>query len=309
MPLDPSVRRIIEEFNKVKPQMSKVPLNELRRMSRASSLSQPKRQIHKVFDISIPGSEVKIPARVYVPRDGEDFGVLVYYHGGGFVFGDVESYDPLCRELAVACDCVVVSVDYRLAPENKFPAAVVDAFDSVQWVLEHANEVNGDSEKIAVGGDSAGGNLAAVVAIMARDKGLRPSLKYQVLVNPFVGVDVASYSIREYSMGFLLDRDDMDFFNKAYLSNLTDALDPRFSPILVNDLSNLPPALIITSEYDPLRDSAETYATRLSEAGVPTVVVRFNGVVHGFYNMPIPHAKVVVGLIGSTLRQAFYGKY
>ncbi|GAB6944463.1 alpha/beta hydrolase [Vulcanisaeta sp. JCM 14467] len=309
MPLDPTVRKFLEELNKVMPQMTKIPLNEFRKMFREFFTSQPRRPIHKVYDITIPGTEAKIPARVYVPREGNDFGVLVYFHGGGFVLGDVETYDPLCRELAAACDCVVVSVDYRLAPEYKFPAAVIDAFDSTKWVLEHAREVNGDPEKVAVGGDSAGGNLAAVVAIMARDQGLRPTLKYQVLINPFVGIDLASYTMREYSTGLFLEREAMAFFNKAYLRSPADAFDPRFSPILVDNLSNLPPALVITSEYDPLRDSAETYATKLAEAGVPTVVVRFNGVTHGFYGFPIPHAKTVIGLIGSALRQVFYNKY
>lgn len=220
-PLDPAVRRFLEELNKVMPpQMTKIPLDEFRKMFRAFFTSQPKRPIYRVFDIMIPGTETKIPARVYVPREGNDFGVLVYLHGGGFVLGDVETYDPLCRELSVACDCVVVSVDYRLAPEHKFPAAVIDAFDSTKWALEHAREINGDPEKVAVGGDSAGGNLAAVVAIMARDQGLKPALKYQVLINPFIGVDLASYTMREYSTGLFLEREAMAFFNKAYLRSL-----------------------------------------------------------------------------------------
>ena len=309
MPLDPMVRRILEELNKAIPQITKIPLDEYRRLFRAFFANQPKRPVYKVFDITIPGTETRIPVRVYVPRDGKGLGILVYMHGGGFVLGDVETYDPLCRELANACDCIVVSVDYRLSPENKFPAAVIDSFDATKWVLEHAGELSGDPEKVAVGGDSAGGNLAAVVAIMARDQGLRPGLKYQVLINPFLGVDLASYSIREYATGFFLERDAMEFFNKAYLSKPSDAFDWRYSPILRNDLENLPPALIITSEYDPLRDSAETYAVKLTESGVPAVVVRFNGVTHGFYGFPIPHAKVAIGLVGSTLRQALYERY
>ncbi len=146
---------------------------------------------------------------------------------------------------------------------------------------------------------------------MARDQGLKPSLKYQVLINPFVGVDLASYSMREYSTGLFLEREAMAFFNKAYLRSPADVFDPMFSPIFVNNLSNLPPALIITSEYDPLRDSAETYAAKLAEAGgVSTVIVRFNGgVIHGFYGLPIPHAKIVIGLVGMALRQVFYNRY
>ena len=309
MPLDPVVRRFLEELNKTMPQITKMALDEYRRLFRAFFSNQPRRPVYKIFDITIPGTETRVPARVYVPRDGKDLGILVYMHGGGFVLGDVETYDPLCRELANACDCIVVSVDYRLAPENKFPAAVIDSFDATKWVLEHAEELNGDPEKVAVGGDSAGGNLAAVVAIMARDQGLRPRLKYQVLINPFLGVDPTSYSIREYATGFFLEREAMTFFSKAYLSKPADAFDWRFSPILRDDLQNLPPALVITSEYDPLRDSAETYAVKLAEAGVPTVVVRFNGVTHGFYGFPIPHARVAIGLIGTVLRQEFYGEY
>ncbi|MFB6490818.1 MAG: alpha/beta hydrolase [Thermoproteus sp. AZ2] len=307
MPLDPALRRLLEAM-KGAPPITKVPLEEYRRMFRQLASSQPKRPLPKVFDVKIRGSEAEIPARVYVPREGGGLGVLVYAHGGGFVIGDVESYDPFCRELAHACNCVVVSVDYRLAPEHKFPAAVVDFFDAVKWALENAESIGGDRDRVAAGGDSAGGNLTAVVSIMARDQGLRPALKYQVLINPFLGVDLASYSVREYSLGLMLDRETASFFNRAYLRSPADAFDWRFSPILRDDLGGLPPALVITSEYDPLRDSAETYAAKLAEAGVPTISVRFNGMTHGFYSFPIPHAKAAIGLIGSVLRQAFYGE-
>lgn len=308
MPLDPNVRKILEQLSKM-PTITKVPIEEYRKLFKAFFTSQPRASVHRIFDIIIQGTEARIPARVYVPGEGENYGVLVYAHGGGFVLGDVETYDPLCRELTNACNCIVVSVDYRLAPEHKFPAAVTDFYDATKWVLEHAKELGGDPERVVVGGDSAGGNLAAVISIMARDQGLKPSLKYQILINPFLGVDLTSYTAREYSTGLFLDTESMTYFSRAYLRSPTDAFDWRFSPILRNDLENLPPALIITSEYDPLRDSAETYAAKLAEAGVPTVAVRFNGVTHGFYGFPIPHAKAAVGLVGMTLRQVFYNKY
>jgi len=305
MPLDPNLRTLLQAVMKTLPEASKLSPGELRRIFKSWNEALPKPPIRRVFDTAIQGSEARIPMRIYIPSEAGRLGVLVYFHGGGWVIGDLDSYDPLCRGLANACNCIVVSVDYRLAPEHKFPAAVIDAFDATKWVLLHANEIGGDPEKVAVGGDSAGGNLAAVVSILARDEDLKPRLKYQVLVNPAVGFDAASKSAIEYSTGYFLERELMLYFTNNYLRSIQDILDPRFSPILVRDLSNLPPALIITSEYDPLRDSAETYAARLAEAGVQVTSIRFNGVTHGFYGFPIPQANIAINLIGATLKTIF----
>ncbi|WP_069806688.1 alpha/beta hydrolase [Vulcanisaeta thermophila] len=308
MPLDPKLRELIEQITKLTPKLTEQTLETYRKAFKQFFKSvAPTVPVYKTEDVVIEGTEARIPARVYYPSSERNRGVLVYFHGGGFVLGDVETYDPLCRALTNACNCVVVSVDYRLAPEHKFPAAVVDSIDATKWVLRNAEKINGDPNKVAIGGDSAGGNLAAVVAITARNEGWKPGIKYQVLINPFLGVDFSSYSQREYATGYFLEGDQMDFFGRAYLRSPADAFDWRFSPIMVNDLRNLPPALIITSEYDPLRDHAETYAARLKAAGVPTVSVRFNFVTHGFYGFPINEAQAAIVLIGGVLRLVFYG--
>mgnify|MGYP001772493194 CR=1 FL=1 len=304
MPLDPTVKKLLET-TLVLP-LGKISIEEARNLFRQVASSAPKAEVGRIEDIKIPGSETEIKARVYYPKNKGPYGVLVYFHGGGFVLGDIESYDPVCRAITNACNCVVVSVDYRLAPEHKFPAAVVDAFDATKWVYQNLDKFDGKMG-IAVGGDSAGGNLAAVVAILAKEN--RIDLKKQILVYPVVGPDVVSRSVTEYGDGYFLKRSDMEWFASQYFRNPTDILDWRFSPILYPDLSGLAPALIITAEYDPLRDQGESYAARLSQAGVPVTNVRFNNVIHGFMSFfsIIPQGKDAINLIGSVLRDTFYG--
>ena len=304
MLLDPTIKKLLESIL-VLP-LGKISVEEARKLFRQLTSSTPKAEVGKIEDIKIPGSETEIKARVYYPKNEGPYGVLVYFHGGGFVLGDIESYDPLCRAITNSCNCVVVSVDYRLAPENKFPAAVIDAFDATKWVYQNLERFNGKMG-IAVGGDSAGGNLAAIIAILSKENKI--NLKKQILVYPAVGFDVVSKSITEYAEGFFLKRSDIEWFGLQYLRNPTDVLDYRFSPILYPDPSGLPPALIITAEYDPLRDQGEAYAAKLLQAGVPVTNVRFNNVIHGFLSFfsIIPQAKDAISLIGSVLRDTFYG--
>ncbi|QGA53633.1 alpha/beta hydrolase fold domain-containing protein [Sulfolobus sp. E5-1-F] len=304
MPLDSRIKKLLESGFIIP--IGKASVDEVRKIFRQLASAAPKVEVGKVEDIKIPGSETNINARVYFPKANGPYGVLVYFHGGGFVIGDVESYDPLCRAITNACNCVVVSVDYRLAPEYKFPSAVIDAFDATNWVYNNLEKFNGKMG-VAVAGDSAGGNLAAVVALLSKGK---INLKYQILIYPAVGFDNVSRSMIEYSDGFFLTREHIEWFGSQYLRSPADLLDFRFSPIIAQDLSGLPPALIITAEYDPLRDQGEAYGNKLLQAGVPVTSVRFNNVIHGFLSFfpLIEQGRDAIGLIGSILRRVFYEK-
>lgn len=304
MPLDPLIKQALDSGFGLP--IGKVPIEELRRQFKEIASSAPKERVHKIEDIEIEGSEAKIKARIYHPKKEGEKGMLVYFHGGGFVIGDIESYDPLCRALCNESDCVIASIEYRLAPENKFPSAVVDAIDATKWLFENKNKF-GASLGLAVSGDSAGGNLAAVVAILT--KGLI-DLKQQILIYPVVSPDFSSKSMIEFSRGYFLEIEHMKWFSQQYFKSPFEILDVRASPILANDLSNLPPALIITAEYDPLRDQGEAYASKLAQFGVPVTCVRFIGVIHGFISFfhLLKQGRDALGLIGSNLRKVFYGK-
>jgi acetyl esterase len=224
--------------------------------------------------------------RIYEPLGAErDLPVLVYFHGGGWVVGSLESHDGVCRALAARTPCLVVAVDYRLAPEHRFPVAVDDAWAATAWVAEHARSIGGDPARIAVGGDSAGGNLAAVVALRARDRGLRLAL--QLLVYPVCDDDLDTDSYREWAEGYGLTRAAMGWFWDHYLGpeGHVQGPGPEACPLQAPDLSGVAPALVLLAEYDPLLDEGEAYAHRLDEAGVPVARRRYEGVIHGFFRM------------------------
>ena len=240
--------------------------------------------IHRTQDRSIPGPAGDIPIRIYWPRalaEGETLGLLVYLHGGGFVIGDLNTHDALCRRLSNRGDCIVVSVDYRLAPEHPFPAGAEDCMAALRWCAAQAGELGGDSRRLAIGGDSAGGNLSAVCAMAARDDG-GPELLLQLLIYPAVAPRPDSASQAAFGEGYLLTRENMDWFMEQYHGgrDLTD--DPRFAPLIAADHSGLAPAEIIVAGYDPLRDEGMAYADRLSAAGVPANLVNFEGAIHAF---------------------------
>ncbi len=239
-------------------------------------------EVAKVENLSIPGLVGQIPIRVYTPEGRGSFPILVYFHGGWWVFWDLNVADNLCRSLANAASCVVVSVDYRLAPEQKHPAAVEDAYTATEWAVANAARIRGDPSFIAVGGDSAGGNLAAVVSLMARRPG-SPALAYQLLICPITNVssfDTESY--RYFGEGLWAPKALAQWAVKHYLSDEGQAQHPYVSPLLAEDLSELPPALVITAEFDTLRDEGEAYAKRLSEAGIAARCTRYDGVLHDF---------------------------
>jgi acetyl esterase/lipase len=260
--------------------------------------------VFKVEDRQIPGPAGQIRVRVYTPEGNTPFPILVFFHGGGFVIGSVELYDEFCRELTNGIGCVVVSVDYRLAPEHKFPAAVEDCYAATKWVAENASSIGGNASHIAVNGDSAGGNLAAVVAQIARDSKKLP-LVYQVLIYPVTGAGYDTQSARENAIGYFLTKDDMMWFDSLYLRNDADRANPRVAPLRAKTLSGLPPALVITAEFDLLRDDGEAYADKLRQSGVPVVCTRYNGMIHGFMGMPFDQGKKARQEVIKALRSAF----
>src|SRR5262245_48129262 len=264
------------------PGINELPIDEARQVPyRMIELGGPEEPVAQVDARPLPGS-VPIPVRVYRPSAAQDLPALVYFHGGGFVICNLDTHDRLCRMLANASGCVVVSVDYRLAPEHKFPAAAEDAYSATRYVAEHASEFGIDPSRIAVGGDSAGANLATVVALMARDRG-GPVLKFQLLIYPVVNfVAHETESEREYAQGYFLEIELMDWFKEQYFATEDDCHSPYASPLKASDLRGLPPALVITGECDPLRDQGEAYAEKLGSAGVAVALKRYEGMIHPF---------------------------
>jgi acetyl esterase len=265
-----------------------------------------KEPIQRVEDRHIPGPGGPIPIRIYTPQGNNRLPILVYFHGGGWVLGDLETHDAPCRALANAASCLVIAVDYRLAPEHKYPAAVEDCYAATKWVVLNAAALGGDPMRIAVGGDSAGGNLAAAVALMARDRGT-PSLTYQLLIYPVTDYAFDTASYRDNAEGYLLTKDMMQWFWRHYLNSEADGQTPYASPLRARDVHGLPPALIITAEFDPLRDEGEAYAARLREAGVPVVLSRYSGMIHGFFSLAtvLDQGKQAIAEAATRLREAF----
>lgn len=253
----------------------------------------------------------KIPLRLYRPldaREGETLPVLVYFHGGGWTIGDLDTHDTLCRELANGSGCALVSVDYRMGPEHRFPAAVDDCLTATRWVRENAGALGLDAARLAVGGDSAGGNLAAVVAIAARDAGDLP-IAYQLLIYPATDMRRVAPSHARNGEGYLLTRETISYFHDHYIDDPAHDLDWRASPLLREDLAGLPPALVLTAGYDPLRDEGLQYAQRLSDAGNRAAYVCFERQIHGFVTMGkvLDEANTAVALCAAELRRALGG--
>ena len=307
MTLDPQANALLDQMATLGgPAVHEVSVEEARQMLRnLSALSGPGEDVARVEDGKVPGPGGMVPIRIYVPEGDPPFGVLVWYHGGGWVLGDLETTDNTCRALTNAAGVVVVSVDYRLAPEHKFPGAADDAYAALTWVHDNAASFGGDPERIAVGGDSAGGNLAAVTALQARDRGA-PPVRFQLLVYPVTDASFATESYEENAEGYLLTREGMKWFWQHYLSCDDDAANCYAAPIRADDLSGLPPALVITAGYDPLRDEGEAYAERMREAGVDARAKRYDGQIHGFFGMTgiLDAAREAVDEAAAALRSA-----
>jgi len=242
----------------------------------------PLAPVDHVEDRRIPGPAGQIPVRIYAPQASGTLPVLVYYHGGGWVIGTFDTHEAVCRHLAKQAGAMVVAVDYRLAPEHKFPAAAEDCYAATCWVASNAATLGIDAHRLAVGGDSAGGNLAAVVSLMARDRG-GPSIAFQLLVYPVTDHSYDTPSYRENADGYLLTKEAMVWFWDHYLREPADGANAYASPLRAASLAGLPRAMVITAEYDPLRDEGEAYARRLRESGVDVVLKRYDGIIHGFF--------------------------
>jgi acetyl esterase len=263
--------------------------------------------VHLVENRIVSTSQAEIPIRIYTPNGDGPWSLLMYFHGGGFVMGSLETHDLTCRNVVRASGYKVISVDYRLAPEHAFPAAPEDCYAATQWAVTNAAELNIDPQRIAVGGDSAGGNLAAAVALMARDRG-GPQLFKQVLVYPvidfFSHAQATPYeSYRLNAEGYMLTSQAMEDFWHLYIVDAQDRVNPYASPIRADNLRNLPPALVITAEYDPLRDEGERYAQRLQADGVPVTFKRFDGMIHGFWGLMDSVASGGTELVASFLKE------
>lgn len=269
---------------------------------------RPKREgvaLQSVEDRSIPGPRGQIPIRIYTAEGTGKRPLIVYYHGGGWVVGNIETHDDVARYLAKAAGGTVVSIDYRLAPENPFPAAVDDAYAALQWVSENAESLGGDPSRITVAGDSAGGNISAVVSLRARDRN-GPSIQCQALIYPVTDISsLNTESYNNFATGYFLTKEGMEWFRTQYLPKPEDRVDPYASPLLTRDYGNLPPAIVITAEFDPLRDEGEAYAEKLREAGVPVEVVRYDGMIHGFVSFLgiLNQAAEALDLIAARVKQ------
>ena len=312
--LDPQAKAVIDLVIKSgRPpyhQLSPADARKMFRETRPAS-TPPAPEIGTVKDLTADGPAGPIPIRLYRPKGvpaSTALPVLVFFHGGGWVIGDLETHDVLCRQLTAGAGISVVNVDYRLAPEHKFPAAIDDAWAATRWVAAHAAELGIDPRRLAVGGDSAGGNLAAVVALLARDGGT-PSIALQVLIYPVTDVGAESSSYTDFADGFMLTRDSMRWFIAQYLAGKNDAEDWRVSPARASSLAGVAPALVVTAGFDPLRDEGDAYARKLREAGVCVDALCYGGMIHGFMPMGrlIESGNRAVAHVAASLRQALQG--
>jgi acetyl esterase len=263
--------------------------------------------IGKVTNIAIPAPHGEIAARSYAPvaANSQPLPTLVFFHGGGWVIGNIDTHDGLCRMIANGSGCRVISVEYRLSPESKYPDAVDDAVAALEWVEKNASQLGVDANLLAVGGDSAGGDLAAVLAQIAKAKG-GPKLSYQLLFFPVTQIGEETRSLREYAEGYFLERKTLDWFYAHYLPGDADKKDPRISPLAAEDVSGLPPAYIMLAGFDPLHDEGLAYAEKLRAAGVPVTVANYPDMVHDFIYLQsvLPQASEALNTAAKALKDA-----
>jgi acetyl esterase len=293
--LDPTVRLVLEaaEAEGTPPLESFSPA-EARKLAAESMklLGGTLEPVRSIENLRIPGPDCEIPIRIYTPESQAPRPALVYFHGGGWVVCDLDTHDVVCTAIAHRAGAVVIAVDYRLAPEHKFPAAVIDSYAATAWVASNAEQLGIDPKRMSVGGDSAGGNLAAVVSLKSRDED-GPAIALQAMVYPVTDLSsFATPSYQEFGENHFLTKKEMEWFREHYLRSMEDARDPHASPLLALDLSALPPALIITAECDPLRDEGAAYAKRLADDGVPVTYTCYPGMIHPFFSLSgvIPQA-------------------
>ena len=306
MPLAPAARTMIDQLEAGGgPALWEMSPDEARALSAVMGAMDDPPEVAKVEDRVIPGPAGDLPVRIYTPDAPAPRPVIAFFHGGGFVICSVDTHDGLARRLANATGAVVVSVEYRLAPDARCPAAAEDCYAATQWVHDHAPELGADSGRLIVAGDSAGGNLAAVVALMASERST-PPITGQVLVYPVIDAACDAPSYTENAEGYFLEATGMRWFWDHYLGPDGDGTHHHASPIRASDLSGLPPAVVITAEFDPLRDEGEAYAEALRAAGVPVTTRRYDGMIHGFVSMPMlfPEANDAMTVIVDAVQES-----
>ncbi len=308
MPLDPQAQKVADALAalNLKPVEESTPDEARESMRSRTAALGPVEDVASVSDHRVPVAAGEVTVRVYSPGGSAPHPALVFFHGGGWVIGDLATHDGVCRSLTNAARCVVASVDYRLAPEHRYPVAAEDSYAGFRWVLGHAASLGVDPRRVAVGGDSAGGNLATVVSLMARDRGT-PLPIFQALVYPVTDSDLDTSSYRENATGYVLTREGMRWFFGHYLARADQGREPYVAPLRAPSLAGLPPALVQTAECDPLRDEGEAYAARLRDAGVPVTLTRYAGMFHGFLRMTniLDKAKAARDELAGALRKAF----
>ena len=305
MAIDPCFATLLaDRRNELRAPPPHVALADLRKANKAFLVSAPVPLIHAVEQLEIEAASSLIALRIYRPSAAENLPVTLFCHGGGFVLGDLDTHDSICSRLALSAGCVVVSVDYRRSPENKFPSPVEDCFSALRWISTPSPRLNADAERVAVCGDSAGATLAAAAAMLARSRGV--AVRYVAMIYPITDAACDTDSMRQYGQGYLLTRSALQWFWNCYLANPQDADDPLAS-ILRADLTGFPPTTVATAEFDPLRSEGEAFADRVRDAGVPVVARRYLGMLHGFAGLPhlTPVAARVIEDIAADLRAAF----
>ncbi len=309
MPLHPQAKEFLAAVAASSaPPVYDVPVERARQLMEAGTpLTGPLEEVAKVLDVETSEATGNVPVRLYYPTENtQPAPVLIYFHGGGWVTGSINTHDRVCRSLANAAEAVVASVDYRLAPEHAFPAAADDCMAAIAYLASEAGTLGLDRRRFAVGGDSAGGNLAAAAAIACRDEG-GPTLIHQTLIYPVISPDFETESYLAFAENHYLSRAEMQWFWKQYLPSGHGGERHHHVAPMTAMLNDLPPALVLTAEYDPLRDEGEAYAAQLEAAGVPVVLKRYEGQLHGFIRRPanFDAARTAVQQIGETLREAF----
>jgi acetyl esterase len=306
MPLDPRAKRFLDRLAALNPpSVLALTVSERRNtLQQLLSFSGPQERVGRVENRTLPGPGGPLELRIYTPAAAgpPPLPALIYFHGGGLVAGTLDTHDPICRSLSNASGCRVIAVDYRLAPEHPFPAAITDGYAATTWIAAHSAELGIERTRIGVCGDSAGATLAAVVCQEVAAAG-EPRLALQFLLCPIMDFCAATASRRDYAAGYLVDQATLDHDLKHYLGPDADPADPRISPLRAPDVSDLPPTCIHTAEFDPLRDEGAAYAERLRGAGVKTTYRCHSGMIHLFYGMGalIPYAATAYQLIGADI--------
>ncbi len=308
MPIHPQLQEIIEQTKASHlPPQSAIPIEKAREsFYKLRLLAGEPRSVSKIVNEAFPGPKGNILARFYYPSEHTNLPILVYFHPGGFVKGDVDSHDIVCRDLCNAAQCIVMSINYRLAPENKFPAAVEDGRAALNYLQTNYERIHCDPKRVAIGGESSGGTLAAILAQEWKHK-REPNIVFEVLIYPQTDYTRQFPSHKKFAKGFLLEEESIKWYAKQYLPENIDVRNPKISPLWAEDFCDLPPALVITAEYDPLRDEGEAYAAKLKEAGVKVIQHRYEGMTHGFFQMGglLAPANRAMEEVGEALKLAF----